>query len=178
MQAKRIGVTAAWIAIGCVVVRLIQVPIVATGGFACPGAVAEIFVSLAFGPMVGKVASGVGAVLADLTPGCGRSAPLTLPAHAGPVGGLSALETRLGPHACGLGFQAVLDQWCLTSWVSRGGGRGRRLMDHRFPAPQIGMDCSWGGSCSNGCASHEQLPWSGCTAHRTSLTGRGGCEYV
>jgi len=36
MQAKRIGVTAAWIAIGCVVVRLIQVPIVATGGFACP----------------------------------------------------------------------------------------------------------------------------------------------
>ncbi|HLF81020.1 MAG TPA: ECF transporter S component [Anaerolineales bacterium] len=82
MQAKMIGVTSVSIAIVFVMVRFIQVPIVATGGFTHAGAVAEIFVSLAFGPMVGLVASGVGAALADLTSGYAHFAPLTLPAHA------------------------------------------------------------------------------------------------
>jgi energy-coupling factor transport system substrate-specific component len=38
-------------------------------------------VAIAFGPVVGAIAAGVGAALADLTSGFGSFAPLTLAAH-------------------------------------------------------------------------------------------------
>lgn len=82
MNTRRIAVFAVSIAIVFVLVRFVQVPIIATGGFTHPGAVAEVFVSLSFGPVVGWVAAGIGAALADLTSGYAHFAPLTLLAHA------------------------------------------------------------------------------------------------
>ena len=90
MNARRISITAISIAIVTVLVASVPVPIAATGGFTHPGAVAEIFVALAFGPIVGMVAAGVGAALADLILGYGSFAPLTLVAH-GSLGLLAGL---------------------------------------------------------------------------------------
>lgn len=82
MRARTLSITAVSIAIVFVFVRLIQVPVPATGGFTHVGAVAEIFIALAFGPIVGLIAAGAGAALADLTLGYAQFAPLTLVAHA------------------------------------------------------------------------------------------------
>jgi uncharacterized membrane protein len=82
MNARRVSLSAVSIALVFVLIRSIQVPIVATEGFTHPGAVAEIFVSLAFGPSIGLVAAAGGAALADLTSGqFAKFAPLTLLAH-------------------------------------------------------------------------------------------------
>jgi len=92
MNARRISLTAICIAIVTVLVAIVPVPVPATGGFTHPGAVAEIFVAVAFGPVVGAVAAGVGASLADLVLGYGSFAPLTLIAHAS----LGLLAGQLG----------------------------------------------------------------------------------
>lgn len=78
------------IAIVAVLVSSIPVPIAATGGFTHPGAIAEIFIALAFGPIVGGVSAAVGAAIADLALGYGSFAPLTFIAHGslGVVAGL------------------------------------------------------------------------------------------
>jgi uncharacterized membrane protein len=81
MNTRILAITAASIAIVFVLVRVVQVPIPATGGYTHLGAVGELFVAIAFGPIVGGVAAGVGAALADLTSGFGSFAPLTLIAH-------------------------------------------------------------------------------------------------
>jgi uncharacterized membrane protein len=80
------------IAIVAVLVAVVPVPIPATGGFTHPGAVAEMFVAMAFGPLVGMVSAGVGAAIADLVLGYGSFAPLTLIAH----GSLGVLAGFLG----------------------------------------------------------------------------------
>ncbi len=92
MRARFVSITAASIAIVFIFVRVIQVPIPATGGFTHIGAVAEIFIALAFGPIVGLIAAGVGAALADLSLGFGQFAPLTLLAH----GSLGVLAGYIG----------------------------------------------------------------------------------
>lgn len=81
MKAQTIAVAAVCIAIVAVLVAIVPVPIPATGGFTHPGAVAEMFVAMAFGPLIGVVAAGVGAAIADLALGYGSFAPLTLIAH-------------------------------------------------------------------------------------------------
>jgi uncharacterized membrane protein len=81
MQARRIAVMAVCIAFVTVLVYIVQIPIAATGGYWHPGAVAEMFVAMAFGPLVGMVAAGVGAAIADLLLGFPSFAPLTLIAH-------------------------------------------------------------------------------------------------
>jgi uncharacterized membrane protein len=73
-------------------ILVIPVPIPATGGYTHPGAVAEIFIALAFGPLVGMIAAGLGAATADLLLGFGSFAPLTLVAH----GALGFLAGYLG----------------------------------------------------------------------------------
>lgn len=92
MNVRTLTVTAVCIAFVAVLVASVPVPIPATGGFTHPGAVAEIFVALAFGPIVGMVAAGVGAAIADLVLGYGSFAPLTLIAH----GALGFLAGTLG----------------------------------------------------------------------------------
>ena len=92
MSTKIIAITAISIAIVTVLVSSVPVPIAATGGFTHPGAIAEVFVALAFGPIVGLVAAGVGAAIADLILGYGSFAPLTLVAH----GALGFLTGWLG----------------------------------------------------------------------------------
>ena len=87
MNTRKIAITAVSIAIVFVLVSSVAVPIPATGGFTHAGAIAEVFIALAFGPIVGLVAAGVGAALADLYLGFGSFAPLTLIAH-GALGGL------------------------------------------------------------------------------------------
>ena len=92
MSVRRIAVSAVCIAIVAALVAAVPVPIPATGGFTHPGAVAEIFVAMAFGPVVGMVAAGVGAAISDLALGYGSFAPLTLVAH----GALGFLAGWLG----------------------------------------------------------------------------------
>src|SRR3990172_3578404 len=92
MNARTIAVMAVCIAIVAVLVAVVPVPIPATGGFTHPGAVAELFVAMAFGPVVGGVAAGLGAAIADLVLGYGSFAPLTLIAH----GSLGVLAGWLG----------------------------------------------------------------------------------
>lgn len=92
MQARTIAVLAVCIAIVAVLVAVVPIPIPATGGFTHPGVIAEMFVSMAFGPLVGMVAAGVGAAIADLVLGYGSFAPLTLIAH----GALGLLAGWLG----------------------------------------------------------------------------------
>ena len=81
MNVRRIALIAICIAIVAVLVSSIPVPIPATGGFTHPGAIAEVFIALAFGPVVGAVAASVGAAIADLALGYGSFAPLTFLAH-------------------------------------------------------------------------------------------------
>ena len=92
MSVRMIAVTAVCIALVAVLVAVVPIPIAATGGFTHPGAVAEIFVASAFGPVVGMVAAGVGAAISDLALGYGSFAPLTLIAH----GALGLLAGWLG----------------------------------------------------------------------------------
>ncbi len=81
MNVQRIALLAVCIAIVAVLIAIVPVPIAATGGFTHPGAIAEVFIALAFGPVVGAVAAGVGGAIADLSLGYGSFAPLTLVAH-------------------------------------------------------------------------------------------------
>lgn len=81
MNTIRLATTALAIAIVFVLVRVVQVPIPATGGYTHLGAVGEVFVAIAFGPVVGAIAAATGAALADLTSGFGTFAPLTFIAH-------------------------------------------------------------------------------------------------
>ena len=66
MNTRTISLAAVCIALVAVLVAIVPVPIPATGGFTHPGAVAEIFVAVAFGPVIGGVAAGVGAAIADV----------------------------------------------------------------------------------------------------------------
>ena len=81
MNVQRIVLLAVCIAIVAALVSSVPVPIAATGGFTHPGAIVEIFIALAFGPIVGGIAAGVGAAIADLALGYGSFAPMTLVAH-------------------------------------------------------------------------------------------------
>ena len=92
INTKIIALTAVGIALVAVIVASVPVPIPATGGFTHPGAVAEIFIALAFGPLVGGLSAGFGAAIADLVLGYGSFAPLTFVAH----GALGFLAGWLG----------------------------------------------------------------------------------
>lgn len=65
------------IALLAALLAIVPMPIPAMGGVAHPRAVAEAFASLAFGPLFGTAASGVGAAIADLALGSGGFAPLS-----------------------------------------------------------------------------------------------------
>jgi uncharacterized membrane protein len=81
MNARTVAVTAVGIAIVTLFVTLIRIPVPATGGYWHLGALAETFVAVAFGPLIGAVAAGVGAALADIIGGFSSFAPITLIAH-------------------------------------------------------------------------------------------------
>ncbi len=81
MSARTVSVAAISIAVVTVMVTVVRIPVPATGGYWHLGVVAETFVGVAFGPLLGLVAAGVGAALADLFAGYGSFAPLTLLAH-------------------------------------------------------------------------------------------------
>lgn len=81
MNARSVAVTAVSIAIVALFVTIVRIPVPATGGFWHLGVLAETFVAVAFGPLVGMVAAGVGAALADVISGFAPFAPLTLLAH-------------------------------------------------------------------------------------------------
>ena len=70
---------------------------------------AEIFVALAFGPVVGLVAAGIGAAIADLALGYGSFAPLTLIAH----GSLGFLAGHLGWKK---GWGGMIVGWIVGGW--------------------------------------------------------------
>lgn len=108
MNVRQIAMMAVGIAFVAVLVIVVPVPILATGGYTHPGAVAEVFVAVAFGPLVGMVSAGVGAAIADLVLGFGSFAPLTLVAH----GALGFL----------VGFLGWKKDWTgmLAGWIAGG----------------------------------------------------------
>ncbi len=81
LSARTVSVLAVSIALVTVTVSVIKIPVAATGGFWHTGVIAETFLATAFGPLIGAVAAGVGAAIADLAGGFGSFAPLTLIAH-------------------------------------------------------------------------------------------------
>jgi uncharacterized membrane protein len=81
VSARRVSVAAISIAIVTVMVTIVRIPVPATGGYWHLGVVAETFVGAAFGPLLGLIAAGAGAAIADLIAGYGSFAPLTLAAH-------------------------------------------------------------------------------------------------
>lgn len=81
MRARRVAILAVSIAMVAALISIVPIPIPVTAGYTHPGAVAEVFIALAFGPWVGMVAAGVGAALSDLLLGFGSYAPLSLVAH-------------------------------------------------------------------------------------------------
>ena len=80
LNAQRIAVIAVMAAIVTVFTLAVRVPIPGTPGYINFSDVAIFFASLAFGPWIGGIASGVGTALADLI-GYPATAPLTLFAH-------------------------------------------------------------------------------------------------
>lgn len=96
LSARAVSVLAVSIAIVTVTVSLIKIPVAATGGFWHTGVVAEAFLAAAFGPLIGAVAAGVGAAIADLVGGFGSFAPLTLIAHGSTGLLIGALAWRKG----------------------------------------------------------------------------------
>jgi uncharacterized membrane protein len=104
MNVQRITLTAICIAIVTIFVATVQIVIPGSGGYVHLGAIAEIFVAIAFGPVIGGVAAGVGAALADLITGFAPFAPLTLVAH-GSLGILVGLiGWRKGKNAMLIGW--------------------------------------------------------------------------
>lgn len=81
MSARRAAILAVSIAMVVALIIVVPVPIPVTGGYTHPGAIGEMFIALAFGPVVGLVAAGAGAAIADLLLGYGSFAPLSLIAH-------------------------------------------------------------------------------------------------
>ena len=64
--------------LGFTLIHIIPTPI---GGYAHLGDIAINFAGLAFGPIIGLIAGGIGAALADVLGGYGSFAPLTLIVH-------------------------------------------------------------------------------------------------
>lgn len=82
MNARRVAILAVSIALVTVVIAYgPKVPVPATGGFGHLGFIVEVFIALAFGPLIGGLAAGIGAALSDLILGFASFAPLTLVAH-------------------------------------------------------------------------------------------------
>ncbi len=75
------AVSALMIALTTVFTLLVRVPVPATGGYLNLSDVAITFAALTFGPVVGFLAGGIGAGLADILGGYAQFAPLTLVAH-------------------------------------------------------------------------------------------------
>ena len=113
MNARKLVITAISIALVTVAVSYIKVPIPATGGYWHLGVAVETFLSIAFGPLVGAIAAGVGAALADLIGGYGSFAPLTLVAH-----GLTGLV--IGLFGWKKGVPGMILGWILGGLVQVG----------------------------------------------------------
>ncbi len=93
---RDIALTAVMIALVAVVTRFLVVPV--GQGFFNFADAAVYFVAFSFGPVIGFLAGGIGAALADLSLGYAAFAPLTLLAHGlqGLVAGWLATHSRLG----------------------------------------------------------------------------------
>jgi uncharacterized membrane protein len=89
------ALTAMLIAVTTVFTLLVRIPIPATQGYINFSDVATFFSGFTFGPLVGGLAGGVGAAIADLIGGYAQFAPLTLLAH-GLQGVLAGLIGRKG----------------------------------------------------------------------------------
>ena len=89
------ALTAMLIAVTTVFTLLVRIPIPATQGYINFSDVATFFSGFTFGPLVGGLAGGVGAAIADLIGGYAQFAPLTLLAH-GLQGVLAGLVGRKG----------------------------------------------------------------------------------
>ncbi len=80
-QSMRVALLAIMIAVTTVFTVIPKLPIPGTEGYVNLSDVAITFAAVAFGPVVGLVAGGVGAALADFMGGYGQWAGITLLAH-------------------------------------------------------------------------------------------------
>jgi len=89
-RARIVAIAAIMIAVTAVFTLLVRIPIPATQGYVNFSDVATYFSAFAFGPVIGFVAGGIGAGLADVIGGYAQFAILSLLAHGlqGVVAGL------------------------------------------------------------------------------------------
>ncbi len=80
-RARIVAIAAVMIAVTAVFTLLVRIPIPATQGYVNFSDVATYFAAFAFGPVIGFVAGGIGAALADVIGGYAQFAVLTLLAH-------------------------------------------------------------------------------------------------
>jgi uncharacterized membrane protein len=129
-------------------ISVVPIPIPATGGYTHPGAVAEVFIALAFGPWIGMVAAGVGAATSDLLLGFGSFAPLTLVAHGtlGLLVGLIAWKRSLRYQVLG---------WVLGGLALVGYFLGRSLV---MPTHEVPVNLLQVRQSSASCSAWSRLP--------------------
>ena len=109
-------------------IAVIRVPIPATGGYTHPGAVAEVFIALAFGPVVGMIAAGFGA---DREQEADECIPVTIDSIGfKPTRNTFALcasgDSMIGKHICD-GDSVVREPDMPPSSKSKAAGRLRNL---------------------------------------------------
>jgi uncharacterized membrane protein len=125
-RARIIAIAAVMIAVTAVFTLLVRIPIPATQGYINFSDVATFFSAFAFGPVIGFVAGGIGAALADVIGGYAQFAVLTLLAHglqgmvAGVLGRGRSLPGLIAAWAAGavtmVGVYVLGEGLLLTGW--------------------------------------------------------------
>ncbi len=143
MNVQRLALIAICTAIVAVFVAVIPIPILSTGGYTHPGAIAEVFISFAFGPIVGGIAAGLGAAIADVSLGYVSYAPVTLIAHGlfGTIVGVFGWKKPTSSKllGCLLGGIALILVYFLASAFYFGSGVSVAASEIPFNIFQVGL---------------------------------------
>lgn len=135
-NATLIAVAAIMIAVTTVFTMIVRVPIPATQGYVNFSDLATYFAAFAFGPLIGGVAGGVGAAIADLLSGYAQFALLTLLAHG--LQGIVAGWLGRGKGIKGLivawaaGTVCMVGAYFVGEWLALGMGVGAALAEAPF----------------------------------------------
>jgi uncharacterized membrane protein len=132
-NTARIAVIAVLIAVVAALTFAIQFPIPATGGYIHFGDVGVFFSALAFGPVIGGIAGGVGCAISDVLSGYAAWAPLTLVAHGlqGVIAGALGYKKRIrGMIVASIaGALVLVASYFLGEWFIYGLGFGGALAE-------------------------------------------------
>lgn len=140
-RTMMIALAALMIALTTVLTMLVRVPVPGTQGYISFCDVAVNFGALAFGPLVGLVAGGIGAALADILGGYAQFALLSFLAHG--LQGLAVGVLSRGKGwgglivAWGVGAVAMVAVYFLGEWLVLGMGWEAALAEVPFNLVQV-----------------------------------------